>query len=1045
MQDIITKKIKEVVWNSDLEKGENYPQNYILPLNYITFTNDAKLFKFKVQSQNTRNIYKCEVLEQNGKIIKTNCTCPKFESDDSCKHIASILINYANDIFELTKEERNLTISKKILSEFCETKKKNKEQVHLEIVLEEQTHTNFLLVRLKIGFQKNYVLTRILEFFDIYENQKGTILFGKSFTYNPLNYYFQEEDEKILHYLLSICKYAPYKVRGGSIYLASYEKDELFNLLKNRSFEIRPYGKFNGIEEENPFETKLMKEKDAYLFEIKDLNQITFLDDKHTYLIKDNKMYHIPLKLSQFIEKIYQHHIHQLYFEEEDFNTFGKGIYPLFENKVKTDTTLQEKLTIINPNVQLYFDYTDVLECKLYFLYNNQKISFSSETSSILRNESFEEEVIQELTNLSFKIKKDCFLLEDFDKIGDFFENTLPILTEKYETFTTDKMKNIKFIKKVQLSSHFSIGQDNIFHYQFDLGDIKIEELPSIVEQMHKNKKYYRMKNGNLLSLQNNQDLSLFQNFLTDFSINSLEEEGIIPKYRILYLDSLKSQKYSFLKTDNSFDLFVKNFKQYKDVKIHLNKKDKQILRNYQITGIQWLYQIYKCEMGSILADEMGLGKSLQVICFLKEVLKENKKAKILIIAPTSLIYNWQHEFDKYGSELSYQVIADTKKKRNKLMENNKNIFITTYGLARRDFEIYQEMFFEVVVLDEAQNIKNPFADTTKALKKIPSKTRFALTGTPIENSVVELWSIFDFLMPGFFPSLPNFQNRYKIKEMNDEEKERLETLKLQINPFILRRLKKEVIKELPEKLENNIYLELTNEQKKLYASQVEKTRKEMDELIQEEGFQKARFKILQLLTRLRQICIDPRILFEDYQGGSTKIENLIPFVKDIIKSNHKILIFTSYKTALELVKQELEKENITSYTIDGSVSSKKRMELVNSFNQDNTNVFLIMLKAGGTGLNLTGADVVIHLDLWWNPQAENQATDRAHRIGQKNIVQVIRLICKDTIEERILELQQKKKLLSDALIEGELRDQNVFSSMNEEDIQKLLAYGEDI
>jgi SNF2 family DNA or RNA helicase len=298
--------------------------------------------------------------------------------------------------------------------------------------------------------------------------------------------------------------------------------------------------------------------------------------------------------------------------------------------------------------------------------------------------------------------------------------------------------------------------------------------------------------------------------------------------------------------------------------------------------------------------------------------------------------------------------------------------------------------------------------------------------------------------MPGYLANLINFQRKYNIKDVTDKDLESLKHLEEQIRPFILRRKKKDVVQELPDKIENNVFIDLNKEQKKLYVAQLEKTKKEMDDIIRNEGFKKGNFKILQLLTKLRQLCIDPRILYEEYKGGSAKIENLVQIVKDTVENGHKILLFTSYKTALDIVNAELTNNNISTYVIDGSVSSKKRMELVDKFNTDDTNVFLITLKAGGTGLNLTSADVVIHLDLWWNPQVENQATDRAHRIGQKNTVEVIKLICKGTIEERILELQTKKKVLSDTLIEGEDRDQNIISKLTEEDIQNLLSLDND-
>ena len=370
---------------------------------------------------------------------------------------------------------------------------------------------------------------------------------------------------------------------------------------------------------------------------------------------------------------------------------------------------------------------------------------------------------------------------------------------------------------------------------------------------------------------------------------------------------------------------------------------------------------------------------------------------------------------------------------------DNYNILITTYGLIREDQDLYTNLSFEIMALDEAQNIKNNNAMMTKAVKKINASCKIALTGTPLENSITELWSIFDFIMPGYLANIKKFNSKYSIKDVDQDNINKLDNLKKQIAPFILRRKKKDVLKDLPAKIENNIYVDLNEAQKKIYAAEVEKTKRKIDELLKTSGFEKSRFEILTLLIRLRQICISPNIIFENYKNESAKIEELVKIVKEVIANGHKILIFTSFKTALDIVRKRFKQEKISSYSIDGSVNSKKRMELVNKFNNDDTNTFLITIKAGGTGLNLTSADVVIHLDLWWNPQVENQATDRSHRIGQKNNVEVIKIICKGTIEERILELQNKKKILVDNLIEDEDRDKNIINSLSEKDIQNLL------
>ena len=485
-------------------------------------------------------------------------------------------------------------------------------------------------------------------------------------------------------------------------------------------------------------------------------------------------------------------------------------------------------------------------------------------------------------------------------------------------------------------------------------------------------------------------------------------------------------------------------FNKYKDVELTLSEDELKILRDYQITGVKWLYTLAKTGFGGILADEMGLGKTIQVIYYIKEMLKDDENSKFLIVVPTSLAYNWDHEFAMFGSNIKRKICLGSKEKRINILKNltDTNVLITTYGLLREDEDLYQNLSFNTMIIDEAQNIKNNMAGITKVVKKIQAETKFALTGTPLENSILELWSIFDFIMPGYLASLTKFQSKYKIKDFDEESEILIKSLSKQINPFILRRKKQDVIKELPEKLVNDIYIELKEDQKKLYIAELNRVKEEMKQIIENDGMNKARFLILQLLTKLRQICIDPKIIYENYTDGSNKLDQLEMLVNEYTKNNHKILIFSSFKTALNIVKEKLNNNKIKTYMIDGSVPAKDRMEMVDNFNNnDDVKVFLIMLKSGGTGLNLATADVVIHLDLWWNPQAENQATDRAHRIGQKNTVEVVHLITKGTIEEKILELQNKKRILSDKLIDGDIRDKNIISELTEDDIKTLLSY----
>ena len=820
--------------------------------------------------------------------------------------------------------------------------------------------------------------------------------------------------------------------------------NKFFKLLEGRTFKVNDVYTFNSIKKENPYIVELNKKNDEYHFNIENPKGIITLCNK--YAIYDGEFYEVPDNIAKLKKVMDDEGLKELTFKEDKLDLFTRGILKNVKDTIKLDDSVKDKIIIVTkPTVKLYFDLNNNnITCDIKLIYRDKEINYFDDTKQILRDTEYEFSILQDLAKYNFNITSRPILIEDIDLIGEFLENGLEELTKEYEVFTSQKLKETNIKKNMNITSAFSIGKDNIMSYKFDLDGLDSSEIVNILSELKNKKKYYKLKSGDLINLEENTGLKELNSLIDSMDLNAKDIKkghGIIPKYKAIYLDSLKNN-YNIIKTNNLFDNLINNFNSYKDAKLDLSTKDKKILRDYQVVGVQWLYNIYKCGFGGVLADEMGLGKSIQLIYFIKEVLKENNNAKILIIAPTSLVYNWSKEFDKFGSELKYKVFAENRGKRQEELSNidNINILITTYGLIREDKEYYENINFEVIAIDEAQNIKNNMSQMTQIIKSLKGNIKFALTGTPLENSVLELWSIFDFIMPGYLTSSLAFNRKYGIKNIDDDSVKELDNLKKQIRPFILRRKKKEVVKELPDKIENNIYIDLTKEQKKIYLAELEKTKKKMEELLLDGTFNKSRIEILKLLTRLRQICIDPSIIYENYNGGASKIEELIPMIKDIIANGHKILLFSTYKTAIDIVNRELTNNDISCYVIDGSVSSKKRIELVDKFNNDNTNVFLITLKAGGTGLNLTSADVVIHLDLWWNPQAENQATDRAHRIGQKNTVEVIKLICKGTIEERILELQNKKKFLSDSLIEGDDVDKNIISKLTAKDIKVLLS-----
>lgn len=418
---------------------------------------------------------------------------------------------------------------------------------------------------------------------------------------------------------------------------------------------------------------------------------------------------------------------------------------------------------------------------------------------------------------------------------------------------------------------------------------------------------------------------------------------------------------------------------------------------------------------------------------------KEGRKAS-LVVSPSSLTLNWQNEARKFTNELKTMVIRGTLAERKRLIEeiDNYDLIITSYDLLKRDIELYKEKnyTFKYIIADEAQYLKNSNTKNAKAIKEIKAETRYALTGTPIENSLAELWSIFDFIMPGYLFTYRKFKNIYETPIVKEDDEQAMAKLKMLIEPFVLRRNKKEVLTELPEKTVTVLNNEMNEEQQNLYLTYLARAKQEIAEKVEIDGFENSQMQILAALTRLRQICCHPSLFVEGYNEGSSKLEQCIEIIEEAINGGHKILLFSGYTSMFEIIEKELKKRNIKYFKLTGATKVDERMKMVDEFNENsNIKLFLISLKAGGTGLNLTGADMVIHYDPWWNISTENQATDRAYRIGQKNNVQVYKLITKNSIEEKIYELQEKKAKLADSMLDTNTKFINRFSR---EEIMKL-------
>ena len=1056
LTDLINKtNIRAYVNTTDIVKGKAYDKEK------ITFKDSKetkgtystlKVFNFEVDSETKPTYYDVSiVIENNKEIVKTICDCKEYRNFQSCKHIGAVFVNYYETLFKGSIINVH-KITEDILNKFMpdeNTLIKKELQVELIINVTEKesyyyyygrTYTDFN-IKIMIGEDKLYTLGNHATAFKVaYENQEGEVYFGKNFTYIPEKYYLSSNSKTIIESYLDVCE--------GSYNRNIFAKDfkTFLNKIKNTNFIINNY-KIEGIKEGFPISSNLIKNNESYELDFDLENIEVLIKNDYEYILYKGNLYHLRKLEQELIDDLMENKLDKLIISKEKVDAFTKGLLKIVRKNLKIDASVTDITLPKEISTKLYFDLrSSYILVDALFKYDEKEVNYFDKSNTILRDIDYETKVINDILKYGFEIDNNKIILKDIEKEVEFLENGLENLATKYEIFTTEKFKGINIKKKTSVTSMFGIGQDNILSYTFSLGDINSNELVNIFEEIKNKKKYYRLKNGDILNLED-ESLKELSDLKDDLELSDAEiiaGHGAILKYRAIYLDSLKNTKYNIIKTDNLFDNFIDKFYKFKDINLTLTKDELKILRDYQLTGVKWLYTLAKTGFGGILADEMGLGKTIQVIYYIKQMLKDNENNKFLIVVPTSLAYNWDHEFDSFGSNIKRKICVGNKDKRTKMLRNlnDTNVIITTYGLLREDEELYNNLNFNTMVIDEAQNIKNNMAGITKVVKKVNAETKFALTGTPLENSILELWSIFDFIMPGYLASLTKFQSKYKIKDFDEDSEILIKGLSKQINPFILRRKKQDVVKELPDKLINDIYIELKDEQKKLYVAELERVKEEMEKIIETEGMNKARFLILQLLTKLRQICIDPSIVYDNYKDGSNKLEQLESIVNEYIKNNHKILIFSSFKTALNIVKEKLNKAKIKTYMIDGSVPAKDRIEMVDNFNNnDDVKVFLIMLKSGGTGLNLATADVVIHLDLWWNPQAENQATDRAHRIGQKNTVEVIHLITKGTIEEKILELQNKKRILSDKLIDGEIRDKNILSELTKEDIKNLLSY----
>ncbi|MDO4537343.1 MAG: DEAD/DEAH box helicase [Coriobacteriales bacterium] len=603
--------------------------------------------------------------------------------------------------------------------------------------------------------------------------------------------------------------------------------------------------------------------------------------------------------------------------------------------------------------------------------------------------------------------------------------------------FVTPSFERLRSTARPQVRVGVSV-HSNLLDLSLQVEGLPNSELSALLASYRLKRQYHRLRDGSFVDMRG-LDLSEANGVAEELGLTAQQLAAgrvSMPAYKVFLLNAMVADE----DKDESVYDYIDKIRGVNLASFEVPAELASVLRPYQVEGYRWLCGLAQLGLGGILADEMGLGKSVQLIAFLlAHKLSGEASGPSLIVCPASLVYNWLAEFNKFAPALEVRVVAGTAAERRSMrMERNVDVLVTSYDLLRRDVEDYAAMSFYCVALDEAQYIKNHATLAAQAVKVLRSEHALALTGTPVENRLSELWSIFDFLMPGLLGSYERFRDRYERPIVEGQDMQLADRLRGAVRPFILRRVKRDVVKDLPEKIEQVVFAHMDKPQRSLYNAQVQELRERVENQ-GEQSFGRSKLQVLAALTRLRQLCCDPQLVYEGYDKGACKVDTIMTLVERVTDAGEKMLIFSQFTSFLDVIAGELRELDIPFYTITGATSKRRRMDLVDKFNADATPVFLISLKAGGTGLNLTGASVVVHADPWWNAAAQNQATDRAHRIGQTHDVTVYKVIARNTIEERILDLQRTKSELADAVVEGDASGLSL-SQLTRDDLEELLG-----
>jgi superfamily II DNA or RNA helicase len=1019
------------------------------------------------------------------------CDCSARHSEYYCEHVAAVLIHLYNA--QLEKEPkpaaaearvvpaepaytaRDVQFARNIISLFDiaapdgsgseEQSEFGRTALEVEFTCKAVTDVSrvpLFGIEMKVGPKRLYIVQRIRDFLSKVEQQLPFV-FAKLFTFDPALHRFKPEDLAIVRRLIGIAhSEAAYRdaFRSGFpgyslqqdrlLLIPPLAWEELLPLFAdaNVRFEqgMRTVESVQVTDEPLPLRFDIVPATgDGYQLEIAGLDRVLVMDH-YGVVLADGVLYRMDdssMKRLDELRKMFAYKPAKLaMIPPAQIEPFMDRVLPGLRRMgdVTIDTSIESRLVRPRLHAKLDLDWlNERLLARLTYVYDDIEIDpmrpergrpSLADGRILLRDVEREAAIMSLIERADFKYNGSELYLDEEDDLYRFQFRLLPQLAKLADITSTQALREM--LRAPSAAPRLTVDLDpgtRWLEVRFDLEGIDEDEVRRILQTLVEKKSYYRLPDGAFLSLEDEGYLEIAR-LMDEMDIRKSEIRGSrldLSVVRGLSLMDAGAHGRS-VRFGRSLRQLLENMRNPDMLDYAVPESLSPVLREYQKYGFQWMKTLAHYRFGGILADDMGLGKTLQSIAFIESVREEVRSSglPVLIVSPASLLYNWKNEVAKFAPELNAVIAAGVKQERSGILEElaDVDVLITSYPLLRRDMDLYEKMKFHTLFLDEAQAIKNHATQTAHAVKILNAEYRFALTGTPIENSLDELWSLFDAVFPELFGSRRAFADLPR------------EAVAKRVRPFLLRRMKGDVLKELPDKIETLQLSELTDEQKKLYVAYLTRLQAETRLSLQTDGFQKSRMKILAGLTRLRQLCCHPSLFVENYEGESGKLEQLLELMDEALSSGKRMLIFSQFTSMLHLIRDEIALRGLSCFYLDGQTPARERVELCRRFNEGELDIFLISLRAGGTGLNLTGADTVILYDLWWNPAVEQQAADRAHRIGQKKVVQVIRLVTQGTIEEKMVELQNRKKnLIAEVIQPGE----EALSAMTEEEIRELL------